>query len=74
MINLQMKLELQTSAQQWADSIMSQYGISAAEMEDALNKVILNLHPRILQNYLEEQQKAYQDTATTTTVPEEVEN
>lgn len=60
MNNLQTRLELQVSAQQWADSVMSQYDIKAAEMEDALTKVLLNLKQQILRDYLTEQQEAYQ--------------
>lgn len=60
MIDLRTRLELQVSAQQWVDSVMSQYNISAAEMEDALIKVVLNLKQKILQDYLIEQQEAYQ--------------
>ncbi len=61
MNNLQTRLELQISAQQWADTIMSQYNISATEMEDALTKVLLNLKQKVIQEYLIEQQRAYQE-------------
>lgn len=61
MNNLQTRFELQFSAQQWVDSIMNQYNISAAEMEDALTKVLFNLQQKILQEYLIEQQRAYQE-------------
>lgn len=61
MNKLQTRLELRVSAQQWVDSIMSQFNISAAEMEDALNKVLLNLNQQILKDYLTEQQQAYQE-------------
>ena len=60
MINLQTRLKLEVSAQQWVDSVMSQYSITAAEMEDALTKVLLNLKQQILRDYLTEQQEAYQ--------------
>ena len=59
MINLQTRLELEVSAQQWVDSIMSQYDIAATDMEDALTKVLLNLKQQILRDYLTEQQKNY---------------
>lgn len=59
MINLQTRLELEVSAQQWVDSIMSQYNIAAADMEDALTKVLLNLKQQILRDYLTEQQENY---------------
>lgn len=60
-MNLQTRLELELSAQQWADSIMSNFNISAADMENALTKVILNLKQKVLQDYLIEQQQAYQE-------------
>ena len=59
MINLQTRLELEISAQQWVDSVMSQYNIAAAEMEDALTKVLLNLKQQVLRDYLTEQQESY---------------
>lgn len=59
MINLQTRLELEISAQQWVDSVMSQYSIAAAEMEDALTKVLLNLKQQVLRDYLTEQQENY---------------
>lgn len=73
MINLQTRLELQVSAQQWADSIMTQYSISAAEMEDALTKVLLNLKQQILRDYLTEQQEAYQKAKMANGSAQEVE-
>ena len=59
MINLQTRLELEVSAQQWVDSIMSQYDIAATDMEDALTKVLLNLKQQVLRDYLTEQQENY---------------
>ena len=43
---------------------MSQYNIAAADMENALIKVVLNLKQKILQEYLTEQQEAYQKAKT----------
>ena len=60
-MNLQMRLELQGSLQQWIDSTMQQYNISAAEMEDAISRVLLKLKDQVLQDYLIEQQRAYQE-------------
>lgn len=60
MINLQTRLELEVSAQQWVDSVMSQYDIKATDMENALTKVLLNLKQQVLRDYLTEQQEAYQ--------------
>lgn len=59
MINLQTRLELEISVQQWIDSVMSQYNITATEMEDALTKVLLNLKQQVLRDYLTEQQENY---------------
>lgn len=60
-MNLQMRLQLQGSLQQWIDSTMKQYNISSADMEDAVSKILLNLKNQVLQDYLIEQQKAYQE-------------
>lgn len=60
-MNLQLRLELQGSLQQWIDSTMQQYNISAAEMEDAISRVLLKLKDQVLQDYLIEQQRAYQE-------------
>lgn len=64
MNNLQLRLELQTSLQQWIDTTMSNYNISAAEMEDALSRILLKLKDKVLENYLVEQQQAYQEMVT----------
>ena len=60
-MNLQLRLELQGSLQQWIDSTMQQYNISAAEIEDAISRVLLKLKDQVLQDYLIEQQRAYQE-------------
>lgn len=60
-MNLQLRLELQGSLQQWIDSTMQQYNICAAEMEDAISRVLLKLKDQVLQDYLIEQQRAYQE-------------
>lgn len=60
-MNLQLRLELQGSLQQWIDSTMQQYNISAAEMEDAMSRVLLKLKDQVIQDYLIEQQRAYQE-------------
>lgn len=60
-MNLQLRLELQGSLQQWIDSMMQQYDISAAEMEDAMSRALLKLKDQVLQDYLIEQQRAYQE-------------
>ena len=66
-MNLQMRLELQGSLQQWIDSAMSQYNISAAEMEDAVSKVLLKLKDQVVMEYLMEQQRAYQESLASST-------
>jgi hypothetical protein len=40
---------------------MSNYNISAAEMEDALSRILLKLKDKVCEDYLIEQQQAYQD-------------
>ena len=60
-MNLQLRLELQGSLQHWIDSTMQDYNISAAEMEDAMSRVLLKLKDQVLQDYLIEQQRAYQE-------------
>lgn len=61
-MDLQTRFELELSAQQWVDSIMSNFNISAADMESALTKVILNLKNRVIQEYFLEQQRVYQES------------
>ena len=61
MNNLQLRLELQISLQRWIDSTMSNYNISAAEMEDALSRVLLKLKDKVFEDCLVEQQQAYQE-------------
>ena len=58
--DLQLRFELQGSLQQWVDSTMKQYNISAAMMEDAMSKILLSLKDKVWQDYLLEQQKAYE--------------
>ncbi len=69
-MNLQMRLELQGSLQQWIDSTMNQFNISAAEMEDAMSRVLLKLKDQVLQDYLIEQQRAYQEAMATPSIQE----
>ena len=70
-MNLQTRLELQGSLQNWVDSTMTQFNISAAQMEDAMSKVMLNLKDRVLQDYLLEQQEAYQKAMASSSPLEE---
>lgn len=65
MNNLQTRLEVQGAIQQWVASFMEEYQIPAYMMEDALNKVLLNLKDQVVtdlltaaaQVQLEQQQK-----------------
>lgn len=61
MNNLQLHLELQVSLQEWIDSTMNNYNISAIEMEGAMSQALLKLKDKILKDYLIEQRKAYQE-------------
>ena len=61
-MNLQMRLELNGAVQQWVNSFMKQYNISASMMEDALSKVLLNLKDLALQEYLTELQTKVAET------------
>lgn len=67
MNELQLRLELQISLQQWVNSTMQQYNISAAMMEDAMSKVMLSLKDKVWQDYLLEQQKAYEAAIASST-------
>lgn len=60
-MNLQQHLEIQASAQQWADDFISQYDITATEMTDALTKVLLNLKDRAMVEYLVDVSKRQQE-------------
>jgi len=60
-MNLQQHLEIQASAQQWADDFMSQYNITATEMADALTKVLLNLKDKVMVEYLVDVSKRQQE-------------
>ena len=53
-MNIQQHLEVQASAQQWADDFMQNYNISATERTDALTKVLLNLKDKVIVEYLME--------------------
>lgn len=51
-MNLQTRLELQGSLQSWVNSTMTQFNITAAQMEDAMSKVLISLKDQVLQDYL----------------------
>lgn len=67
MNELQLRFELQGSLQQWVNSTMQRYNISAAMMEDAMSKVMLSLKDKVWQDYLIEQQKAYEAAIASST-------
>lgn len=54
MKELQTRLEVQVAAQNWAATMMQQYGISAAVIEDALTKVLLSLKDIVTQELVQE--------------------
>ena len=51
-MNLQTRLEVQGAIQQWVASFMEEYQIPAYMMEDALNKVLLNLKDQVVTDLL----------------------
>ena len=51
-MDFQTRLELQGAVQQWVASFMQQYQISAAAMEDALNKVLLSIKDQVVYELL----------------------
>lgn len=53
-MNLQNKYELKGSIQQWVDSFMAQYQISASDMVDGINSVLLGLKDKAVQEMFEE--------------------
>ena len=67
MNELQLRFELQGSLQQWINSTMQQYNISAAMMEDAMSKVMLSLKDKVWQDYFIERQKAYEAAIASST-------
>jgi hypothetical protein len=52
MNDLQIRLEVQGAIQQWVASFMEEYQIPAYMMEDALNKVLLNLKDQVVTDLL----------------------
>ena len=59
MDNLRLRFELQASMQQYIQDIMQQYQIPAYMIEDALNKILINIKEQVWKDYLVEQQNAY---------------
>lgn len=56
-MNLQTRLELQGSLQQYVENLLNN-GISAAMMEDALNKTLLYVKDRAVTEFLISAQRA----------------
>lgn len=54
MNQLQLRLEVRAAAQNWAASIMQQYGVPAYIMEEALQSVQLSLKDMIAQDLIAE--------------------
>lgn len=59
-MNQQTRIEIQGTVMRMIDSFMINNGVSAAIMEDALNKVMVQLKDRILDDLMTE---AYQNAA-----------
>ncbi len=77
-MNIQKHLEIQASAQQWADDFMQNYDVTATEMVDALTKVLLSLKDKAMVEYLvditnrqQEMQAARQEQMQSQTPQEE---
>lgn len=51
-MNYELRYEIQGATQQWVDSFISQYGVSATEMVDALNNVLVQLKDKAVQELL----------------------
>ena len=48
-MNYESRYELQGATQKWVDSFMQQYNVSAAEMVDALNNVLVKLKDKAVE-------------------------
>ena len=76
MENLQLRFELYSSLQQWVNNTMAQFNISAAQMEDAVNSILVNLHNKVIEDYLiqQQQQQQLQEAASSSFEPEEIDS
>ena len=74
MENLQLRFELHSSLQQWVNNTMAQFNISAAQMEDAINSILVNLHNKVIEDYLIQQQQQLQEAASSSFEPEEIDS
>lgn len=56
-MNYESRYELQGATQKWVDSFMLQYNVSATDMIDSLNNVLVKLKDKAVEEMLEQ---AYQ--------------
>lgn len=56
-MNYESRYELQGATQKWVDSFMFQYNVSATDMIDSLNNVLVKLKDKAVEEMLEQ---AYQ--------------
>lgn len=59
-MNYESRYELQGATQKWVDSFMLQYNVSATDMIDSLNNVLVKLKDKAVEEMLEQ---AYQQRA-----------
>ena len=52
--DLQLSMQVTNAAQVWVATIMQQYGVSAAVMENALSKALLILKDMVAQDLIDE--------------------
>ena len=48
----QFRIEIQTSVENWLNSFMQQNNIPAAMMEDAINKALIGIKEKVLQEFI----------------------
>lgn len=72
-MSLQQRLELQLSIQQWIDNLIMNNHLRAADVEDALNKVLVNLKDQVMLEILIEQAQQQQQTSIEENLQEEQE-
>lgn len=71
MTNEQKRIEVYSAIDQYLGSFMAQNQVSASMMEDALNKCMLNLKDRVVQEFIE---AAVQESAMLTQMTAEEDN
>lgn len=52
--DLQLSMQITNAAQVWVATVMQQYGVSAAVMENALSKALLILKDMVAQDLIDE--------------------